>query len=76
MPDYSKQIAHAISVMTKRSAHAMSMLSPTNSAKRSQSVREILDIRYDIACDVTEMSEETNFLWAENCGAPLTKKRD
>lgn len=75
MPDYSKQIANAISAMTKRSADAIGMLSTGGSSKRALRVSEILDLRYDIPCDVSAFSEEDSYLWAENCGSPLSQKR-
>lgn len=75
MPDYSKQIANAISAMTKRSANAVAMLSPANSSKRSLTVREILDVRYDM-CDAEGIGDEDSYLWAENCGVRFGQKRD
>ncbi len=73
MPEYSKQIANAISAMTKRSAGAIAMLAPR--AKKQLSVSEILNVRYDL-CDAEGMDDENSFLWAENCGVRIGGKRD
>lgn len=54
MPDYSKQLANAINVMTKRATETT--LAYSAPVKRALTISEILDIGYD-GVEPVQMSE-------------------